>query len=198
MKQRISNAKRNTIDGILFLQGVYKKDCKKIEDFFTDKLLNEDVKKYNTIPILFTGLDNHPKSTNILCWNCNRSFKGRPWFEPQSLSYNIKTKDVNVTCRGNFCGPNCVRAYINTYNKDMAERLNKVSMLKIVYEIFNGRKVDEILPAPDYRIMVQYGGHIQPFEYQKMITELDINYRKDIEANSFSKVNKEEFARFFM
>ena len=57
MNRRITNAKKNTIDGILFLQGVYKKDCKKIEDFFTDKLLGDETKNYNKIPVNFNGLD---------------------------------------------------------------------------------------------------------------------------------------------
>jgi hypothetical protein len=190
---RIRNAKKHTIDGVLFLEGVFKRDCKKIEDFFTDRLLGDgkqDMKMYDRIPMVFTGLDTHPKSTNILCWNCNRTFKTRPWFEPLSIDFVssgvvgeiVKAADLNrdalsgaynITCSGNFCGPYCVRRWIDTYTKNMADRLNKISMLKFVYEIFMGRKVDDIPAAPRHIDQVQYGGHMSASDYQKKLEDLD-------------------------
>ena len=96
---RIKSAKQQSIDGILFLQGVFKKDCKRVEDFFHERLLHDtsaENKMYDKIPLVFTGINNWIKSTNLLCWNCSRCFKGRPWFEPQSidpLNHKAKTND---------------------------------------------------------------------------------------------------------
>lgn len=189
---KIRIAKRATIDGVLFLPGVYKKDCKKIEDFFTDRLLCSDVveqTKYNKLPIQFTTLDNHPKNTNLLCWSCNRSFKGPPWFEPQSISPMGKAFCISI--KGNFCGPHCVRRYIQTYTKDLSERLNKISMLQYVYELFTGKKNTDIQPAPPHTDMVQYGGDLTIQEYQKIIEQLNISYMKELESSSFSNLDKE-------
>jgi hypothetical protein len=39
---KIKSAKKQSIDGVLFLPGVYKRDCKKIDDIFADRLLNDN------------------------------------------------------------------------------------------------------------------------------------------------------------
>lgn len=88
---RISSLKNaQSYGGVLFLQGVFKKDCKKMEDMFHDRLMfdntiNKDTKVYDKIPVSFTSLDDWLKSTNITCWYCHRTFKNRPWFEPLSI-----------------------------------------------------------------------------------------------------------------
>jgi hypothetical protein len=214
---RIRNAKKLTVDGVLFLSGVYKKDCRKIEDFFTDRLLGSersDAKQYDRIPLTFTGLENHPKNTNLACWNCCRTFKGRPWFEPQSidpvskgsigsiipfdlLNKNGTTREYCISIKGNFCGPNCVRRHINTYTRDMSERLNKIAMLKFVYEIFMGQTIADIQPALPHTDMVQYGGNLTVQEYQKKMDELDVNYQKEINDNSFANTCREYATRLW-
>lgn len=188
---RIKNAKKNAIDGVLFLQGVFKRDCKKIEDFLTDKLLGEGHHAvYDHIPIYFTGLDTHPKTTNLLCWNCCRSFKTRPWFEPQSIDPHKQSGKICISIKGNFCSPNCVRRHINTYTLDLYDRLNKISMLKIVYEIFNGRPILDIQPAPPHTDMIQFGGSLNLSEYQKKIDEIDIEYENEVNDSSFANICK--------
>lgn len=195
---RIKSAKKQTIDGILFLQGVYKKDCKRVEDFFHERLLHDashETKMYDKVPLVFTGINTWLKSTNLLCWTCNRSFKGRPWFEPQSIdplnnsahnksltNAQIKTAskkhDFCINIKGNFCSPNCVMRHILNNTRDMSDRLNKIAMLKFVYELFTGVVIHDIHPSPPHTDMVQYGGHMTPQEYQKKIEELGSNYLK--------------------
>ena len=201
---RIKNAKRQTIDGILFLQGVYLKDCKKVEDFFHERLLHDshiETKMYEKIPLVFTGIETWLKSTNLLCWVCNRSFKGRPWFEPLSIDplckgkvgifldsmqvkNQIKKDNFCINIRGNFCSPNCVMRHIITNTKDMSDRLNKIFMLKFVYELFTGIKINNIHPSPPHTEMIQYGGSKSVQEYQKIIEDLGSNHLK-IEDNNF-------------
>lgn len=199
---RIKSAKKQTIDGILFLQGVFKKDCKHVEEFFHERLLHESVREtklYDKIPLVFTGLDTWPKSTNLLCWNCNRGFKTRPWFEPQSIdplsrgtagvlltgdeiknNHNIDA--CRIAVRGNFCSPHCVVKHIITYSKNLAERLNKINMLLYVHTIFTGIVALTIFSAPERFDMEQYGGSMSQQEYQKKLDELSAYFLKQDEA----------------
>ena len=212
---RIRSAKKHTIDGVLFLKGVYKKDRKKIEDFFATRLLGEehtDIKRYDRIPLTFTSLDKHPKTSNLACWACCRYFKGRPWFEPQSIDITSKgnigqiiprenlvetqvARNYCIAIKGNFCSANCVRRHINTHTRDMSDRLNKIAMLKFVYEIFVGRSIADIQPSPPHTDMQQYGGHLTNNEYQKKIDESDATYQKDLSENSFANICSEFASR---
>ncbi len=189
---RIKNAKKQTVDGVLFLPGVFKTDCERIEDFFHDRLLHgseTDAKIFDKIPMVFTDLNTWPKNINLLCWNCRRSFKGRPWFEPQSIdplnkgrvgefvsSTNLNRAEIKensycINVKGCFCSANCVMRYILIFSKNLADRLNKVSMLLFVYEIFMGRKIDYIEPAPLVTECIQYGGTLTDRDYQKKIDD---------------------------
>ena len=196
-----------TCEGILFLQGVFKKDCKRMEDMFRDRLMNENItvekKVYDHIPTHFTSIQKWPNSTNLLCWHCSRSFKSRPWFEPQSIEpisegvvgkaeTNIKVlvnrKTVSISVKGMFCTCNCVRAHIDLYTKDVIDHTNKISMLKFLYEIFSGKSVPDIQPSPPRTEMVTYGGELTEYEYQKKIDSLDMAYVKVLEDNNFSMI----------
>ncbi len=189
---RIKNAKKQTIDVVLFLPGVFKTDCDRIEDFFHERLLHgSDVgaKIFDKIPMIFTDLDSWPKTTNLCCWNCRRSIKGRPWFEPQSIDplhkgktgefissskldrTGIRDRTYCINVKGCFCSPNCVMRHILIFSKDLADRLNKISMLLFLYELFVGQKVVDIQPSPLITDMVQYGGSLSEQEYQKKIDD---------------------------
>ena len=200
---KIKIAKKQTLDGILFLQGVFKKDCKRVEDFFHERLLHDgstENKMYDKIPLVFTGIDAWIKNTNLLCWVCSRAFKTMPWFEPQSIdplcsgrigvfldSQQIKINERNkkfcINIKGNFCSPNCVMRNILTNTKDLSERHNKISMLKFVYELFTGIKIYNIEPSPMHTDMIQYGGFMTMHEYQKKIEEISNNYLKVEDEN---------------
>lgn len=190
----------------LFLQGVFISDCKKIEDIFQDRLISNDIPQekmleYDKIPALFTGIDDWLKYTNILCNFCSRSFKTFPWFEPQSIdpismgvvgkittSKEIKSsvnkKKYSIVPKGIFCSCHCVAANILTKTKNIAEKHNKMDMLKFLYEIVHGEKIDDIQPSPDPTIMTQYGGNVTPNEYQQMIDNLSNLFLKRNDFNS--------------
>ncbi len=201
---RIKNAKKQTVDGILFLQGVFKTDCDKIEDFFHERLLHGNTttaKYYDKIPLTFTNIDDWPKTTNLLCRNCNRVPKARPWFEPQSIapisrgyigklisSKDLVRKHIShdycMNVKGVFCTANCVMRYTLTNSKDLSDRLNKIQMLLILHEIFTGRTVTNIEPSPVATEMIQYGGLLSEADYQKKID--DINTTKHSSENFVS------------
>ena len=192
--EKIRIVKKQAIDGILFLPGVFKKDCK-IEDFFVNKLLINNAfeqSKYNKLVVTFTNIENYPTSTNLLCWSCTRSFKTRPYFEPQQISQTVASK-TTISAKGNFCSPNCVIRYIQVYTKDMSERKNKIEMLKIVCELFTGKKPLEIMAAPPHTDMVQYGGNLSLYEYQKELEKLDIDLMHKKEENAMNSIIDNNF-----
>jgi hypothetical protein len=208
--EKIKSVKLNSCGGVLFLQGVFKRDCKRMEEIFQDRLMHDTVpiqesKIYDKIPVNFTSILLWPKYTNLLCWFCNRSFRNRSWFEPQSIEpiseghvgkllscdeikNSVNVKGVSIVTLGVFCTCNCVRAYIDLYTKDLSERLNKIAMLKFVYELYNGKCIPDIQPSPSPTCMVHYGGNITPIEYQKKIDQLDISYIHELEDNNFANI----------
>ena len=62
----------------------------------------------------------------------------------------------------------------------MAEKLNKISMLLYLYEIFNNRQIPDIQPSPKPTEMIQYGGSLTSNDYQKKIESLDLTYLKEL------------------
>lgn len=204
IKQRSDNK------GILFLAGVYKKDCKRLEDIFQDRLLytNQETKsyqKYDSIPVNFTTLEEWPEKTNLLCWYCTRNIENRPWFEPQSIEprsigsvgkllnksqllQSIHEHGVVISVKGIFCSCNCVRAYIDLHTSNIGERYNKIAMLKYVYEIFMNRSISDIRPSPKHTSLVQYGGSLTSSDYQKKINKLDNSSEQDINENRFNEL----------
>lgn len=194
---------------VLFIQGAFKRNCN-LPDMTHESLISGlrsplDTKIYDKIPVNFISVDTWFKSTNICCWFCSRHFKTRPWFEPQSIEplYEVSSggmlssKDLNnpsnkkntsIVIMGIFCSCNCVRSFIDTYTKDLADRHNKIEMLKYVYELFNGKKISDIQPSPSPTEMIQYGGYLTSVEYQQKIDQLDIAYQKELEDNNFSSL----------
>jgi hypothetical protein len=191
---KIKIAKKQSIDGVLFLQGVFKSDCGRIEDFFHDRLLhgNDKPKKiYDKLPIIFTGLGSWPTHTNLLCWNCTLPVLARPWFEPQSINpvskgnvgdyidsskldkSGIIKNDYKINVKGCFCTHNCVMRYIMNYSKSMSERIDKKFMLLFLYEIMTGIKISNIDPAPHHTELLQYGGDKTEAEFRKKIDDIN-------------------------
>lgn len=192
---KIKSLQRKKRLGILFLQGVFKNDCKKMEDIFQDRLMSEHVPQkdavvYDKMPAVFTGVKKWPKYTNILCNRCTREFNTFPWFEPQSVDpisigkvgefinpsdkkNKINRQSYSIVPKGVFCSCHCVVANIFNKTKNLAEQHNKISMLKLVYKLVTGKSIFEILPSPDPTEMVQYGGNISQAEYQKKIDDLE-------------------------
>lgn len=201
--EKIRSIRAKPNDGVLFLQGVFKKDYKRMEDIFQDRLLVEqpaEVKTYDKLPVNFTTLADWPKSVNLKCWWCHMGFKGRPWFEPQSIepintndSHGIKStkpvkKQISVPPRGVFCTANCASAYIRGHTKDLAECHNRIAMLKYIYEIFTGKKIPDIQPSPPPTEMLCYGGHLSENEYRQKIDSLDAAYLRELEDGNFSNI----------
>jgi len=176
------SAIRVHLPAILFLEGVSVRDYKWSElqaDWQCTIQKKDDDLPTEQIPILFRGLDTHPKKTTLLCWNCCRVPPGRPWFEPQTCNINFKNKeDITMQTKGVFCSVHCVKRYILTYTRDPVQAINKTRMLKILYSIFNsGKQIEDILPAPPHTERKAFGGTKSDEEYEECIRNLDENFQ---------------------
>jgi hypothetical protein len=209
--EKIRSVKQQPYNGILFLQGVFKQEYRKMEDIFQERLLvdgpTQEAKIYDKPPVNFTNLSTWPKTTNLKCWRCHLPFKSRPWFEPQSIEpiseggsgsiiegekikKIINKKSVSIPTHGIFCSANCVSAYIDLHTKNLAERHNKHAMLKYVYEIYMEKSIPDIQPSPPPTEMIQYGGNLTESEYKQKIESLDTAYVRELEDNNFSSICK--------
>ena len=195
--------------GSLFLHGVFKRDARKLEDMLRDQLLNEDycivpdVKTYDAIPVNYTSDETWPKSCDFQCWWCTLTFKGMPRFMPLSiepisngpignvltaseLKQIINRKAILIPTKGIFCTVNCVAAYIYVHIHDLADRLNKIAMLKYVYELQTKKKIKDIQPSPPPTDMVQFGGNMSIQQYRSKLESLDETYQKEITDDPFN------------
>jgi hypothetical protein len=167
---------------ILFLRGCFLSDCKTIEDLFDARLMVgecnrnnfEEFKEldYDKIPKIFTGTEDWVKQTNLKCWYCDLNFHNIPIFIPTSLEDSDKSNSIcgNMDVMGNFCSWNCATGYINTYyTSDTKWEYHE--LLKLLYKIFTGNIVEDIIESPPKTKMVQYGGNMTKLEYTEEISK---------------------------
>lgn len=203
-------AQTKPIPGTLFLQGVFKKDCRRVEDFFQEKLfdnfnqtkISNDV-KYDKIPTKFTSVEEWPKTTNLECWHCRRTHRNKPYFEPQSIdpsndqsdgkiiafaktAQDMQKRKIMMSVRGTFCSRNCVRSWINIHTSNMHDKMNKIKMLLYLDELFTGITLPDVQPSPAPQELLRCGGHLTDAEYQQKIDCLDNVFVKELCDNNFS------------
>lgn len=173
---------------VLFLRGCFLDDCNSVEDLFDEKLMNEGIPEcefyeikdtqYNKIPQTFESLDVWPKKTNLKCWMCDCSFQNIPIFIPLTID-----KNNHMDTLGNFCAWGCAARYIDLYF-DFDERWEKHALLRVLYHLFTGNLINEIVSAHPKTEMVQYGGKKTVKEYREHLTCLNEEYATAIQHNS--------------
>lgn len=166
---------------ILYLTGITMDDYKSIEDIF-EEYLHESIEKkpditnivYNTIPKVFTGIQNWIKKTNLKCWNCDFTFESVPKFVPIYIKENYtEISDIEIGVHGNFCSFACVSNYINTNYHKRHEILQLLDNLCELYRYYTGRTAYFIPLAPSKTILIQYGGNTLDIEYKEQIRKIE-------------------------
>lgn len=186
---------------ILFLRGCFLRGCSSIEDLFDEQLVKQsmpenelyDVKDimFDKIPKQFTSVDKWVKKTNLKCWSCDCNFHNVPVFIPTSVerSDSVGQLTGSMDTLGNFCSWNCAARYINTYFTG-SEKWEKHELLKLLYKIFTGNSIYEIVPSPPKTLMKQYGGKMSHQEYRETLIKLNDTYRTSIRHNSIDHISK--------
>ena len=110
---------------------------------------------YDKIPQSFTGIENWPKTTNLLCWTCSLNFDTTPVFIPLNLENSASLLKMGVY--GNFCSFNCAMDRINRYHSG-PEQEDMKNNLRRLYFIFKKTAVFIVEPVYDKTKMKQYCG----------------------------------------
>ena len=130
----------------------YKLSCKK-----TTHIVEKNIK----IMKYFTDQYNNGNEIIISpyrCYHCHHNFKNKPFFLP--IQYNSELKRFKVT--GNFCSPNCVKAY--AINSKLYQ--NKLYLIGLMYRILFGANY-VIKAAAPIQCLKEYGGNLTIQEYRE-------------------------------
>jgi hypothetical protein len=172
---------------ILHLKGVFESDICFDELIFETKfteVFNSTTgvvsrapeKKYDQVPTKYTGYKNHPKTTNLHCWNCDNTFSTVPYFmvdDTVMKPNNEEESDIS----GNFCSENCTQAHIDKYFTGSNHQDKTKYLTKTVRE-FTCRDVIIIKPSYEKTIQKKYCGErgVSTEDYIKMNRELISDY----------------------
>jgi hypothetical protein len=178
-----------------FLKGVYLKDIRTVDEVLSNQIDDAMSVDYDNIETYDDNFEKIPKyfydasswkiSTDIKCWHCSCNFSTRPYFIPMNIlklpiqtDKGIVEKKV-IEVYGNFCSLNCAMAYIvyikdHNLGDDYIKRKEYEKMLLKLFHIFNGYKINYIVPSPSKTIMIQYGGIKNVKEYQMEIQLINI------------------------
>ena len=114
------NIKEYKIPKILFLRGVFIKDCIPLDDIFERQLIEQlnienPIVTYNDFPSIFTNLNSWIKKTNLKCWYCDLNFDNMPVFIPKVIEHSGLNTDYNISSYGCFCSFCCATEYTNLH-----------------------------------------------------------------------------------
>lgn len=177
--------KEYKIPKILFLRGVFIKDCIPLDDIFERQIiekLNIDnpIVTYNDFPSIFTNLNSWIKKTNLKCWYCDLNFDNMPVFIPKIIEHSGLNTNYSISTYGCFCSFCCATTYTNLYYQKICDNIKIKEMTRFLYRIFKGHAIKEILQSPSKYIMTQYGGDTDASTYRGMVNKLKIKM-KDLE-----------------
>lgn len=185
---------------ILFLSGCFLSDCSSIEDLFDEQLVNQlpenelyEVKDtvFDSMHRTFTSVDTWVKKTNLKCWSCDCNFHNAPIFIPSSIERSDVVGQLtgSMDTLGNFCSWNCASQYINIHFTGNS-KWEKHELLKLLYKIFTGTTIEEIIESPSKTIMEQYGGKKTQQEYKDNLLKLNNIHKTSIRHNSITYISK--------
>jgi|SRR3989344_5798566 len=178
---------------ILFLKGIKLSDLTTIEDMFDEKLMGnvcimeriqhnnhqDDTSSilYKSNPNTFTSYKTWVKNSNCKCWECTCMFNESPVFIPLYIRKN-DLGCIEMGVYGNFCWFNCAQKWINEKCKIDGTHDDKTRMLKILYEMFTGNKIQKIVESEDKTVMKQFCGEhgITQQEYRDNMNLLNSEY----------------------
>jgi hypothetical protein len=184
------------VSKILFIRGVYKRDCLS-DDIFEKKILENSINdaaivstdtsistpidvnfvNYEKMPSTFNNIDTWKKKTNIKCWCCTLSFDTVPIFipkviEPITLKNKVEREKItkqqfSISVYGNFCSFGCAYHYIETHNFNISDKIESINKLKLLHKLFYNTKLKDIGFYPDPYQLAQYGGTLTEVEFRE-------------------------------
>lgn len=169
---------------ILFIKGVFKKDCvsddifeKKILEAATDDIITsiiplQNFVLYEKLPSIFTNIESWEKTSNLHCWHCNLGFSSIPVFipgviEPSNLKHKLKNnRDFSISVIGVFCYFECAMQYIKCRSYSIVDKTEMINKLKLLHKLFYNKPLEDMKDYPDPYQMKQFGGDLTVEEYK--------------------------------
>ena len=162
---------------ILFIKGVFIKDCIPIDELFEQHIIEQldmdaPIINYNSMPSIFTDINSWVQSTNLKCWYCDLNFDNYPIFIPRLIEPATTISGFNIGTFGCFCSFCCAASYNNIHNIKICDNIKLKEMLLFLYKIFNNKGIKEIFPSPSKYQMIHYGGSMDSMIYRKKVNKL--------------------------
>lgn len=199
--------KSASIPKILFIKGIFKKDCLS-DDIFEKKILEnsnmdtvnsttsevivngESFINYEKLPSIFTSIETWQKKSNLTCWNCTLPFTTIPVFIPKVIEpispknkmerESIFGKKFSISVEGVFCSFGCTRQYIETHNYSISERIETINKLRLLHKLFyNNKKMKELSYYPTPLNMRCFGGDLTILEFKEEINKYNENQNQN-------------------
>lgn len=160
---------------LLIFRGLHTRDF--VVTLFEDQPRTERTSEisYSEIPKKFTSVESWPKSTNLLCWECDLLPESYPKFVPMNpeIIDGVRLCDVH----GNFCEWNCVIAYIQKKFPTCQHKDLKESAC-IFESLFTGKRRLVIMESPAKTKMKAYCGKsgITPKQWREEQQTINTEY----------------------
>ena len=91
--------------------------------------------------------------------------------EPDAETLTVDENEYYET-DGVFCSFNCCQAWINDNKTDPKYRLSNMLLLRM-YNNITGTKTNIITPAPHWRTLTQYGGHLNIVQFRDSFNKIE-------------------------
>ncbi len=170
---------------IIFLQGIFFKDIKTLEDtIIEDRIINNGssnttIKLPSSNNIRVTKYKNKKqwseayKDSTIKCWYCGLNFKGLPCFIPRHIRNTSFGKEYDSM--GLFCGFACAFSFLKNDAESVRDKtyFDKLSMLKLLFIQFYNKRPVELKEAPYVYDLALYGGHLDIMDYRNELKNIN-------------------------
>lgn len=128
-----------------------------------DKVMDQETKKivqYVSLSVNLSGKRRHR------CWWCTLLIENEPIGCPINILHDDKDQKTYST-DGIFCSFNCVKAYINDKERlDVTYKNSHILLGNMVCDMNGFISPVTINPAPDRRLLVEYGGYMTEDQYR--------------------------------
>lgn len=135
-------------------------------------------RNYEDLPLIFTGIESWPKSTNLHCWYCDCQFNTIPLFIPESISVDGCGSIRSMDRHGVFHSFNCIMFYIMQKYKRKEKRDEIYRLVRLLFRAIYGRDAQEEFGAIIEKTkMRKYGGGtLTEEEYKDAIAAAEKGY----------------------
>jgi hypothetical protein len=124
---------------------------------------------YTPLPTRFSGMDSHPKWTNLKCWYCDLIPSGFPKFIPRNIELK-STGEIHCDIEGVFSHWACAAEYCYQHLNDTA-RADALDGIRVMMSVITGRPVTAVRrPIPKTKRQCYCGDSgYSDAEYMKLL-----------------------------